>query len=75
MKKIMKKIFVLMLLSVMLMSTAAITTACGSSDSYTAEDLQNARSKKARGEKLTRKDAHMVEGFEKWKAKQDKYAD
>lgn len=74
-KKNFKKLFILMLLSLLLMSTAVITTGCGSSDSYTAQDLQNARSKKARGEKLTRSESNMVEGFEKWKADQDRYAD
>ena len=73
--KTLKSFFVLMLLSLMLMSTAAITTGCGSSDSFTAQDLQNARSKKANGEKLTRSESNMVEGFEKWKADQDRYAD
>ena len=72
MKKIVIKKGVIMLL-VGVLFCASLLTGCG--DTYTADDLQNARERRARGEKLNREDSNMLEGFDKWKANQDKYAD
>lgn len=71
-KSIAKKIILTSLACTLLSST--VLTACGGDD-YTADDLQNAIERKARGEKLNREDSNMVDGFYKWKAKKDKYAD
>ncbi|WP_176256342.1 hypothetical protein [Enterocloster alcoholdehydrogenati] len=71
-KSFAKKLIIASMTGILLSST--VLTACGGDD-YTAEDLQDARARKARGEKLNREDSNMVEGFEKWKAKKDKYAD
>ena len=48
---------------------------CGSDDGYTASDLRNAQERRANGEKLNREDTIMLEGYDEWKAEQDKYAD
>lgn len=72
MKKLKKKFITIGITGLLLSS--AILTGCGG-DSYTAQDLQNAREKRARGEKLNKEDSFMLEGFDEWKAEQDQYAD
>lgn len=63
----MKKRVSIILLAVMLMGLLA-----GCTDSYTAQDLQDAKSRYYSG-RYTREDEIMVKGFNKWKAEQDKY--
>lgn len=70
-KSIIKKGIITLLVGMLL--CASLLSGCG--DTYTADDLQNARERRARGEKLNREDSHMLEGFDKWKANQNKYAD
>ena len=70
-RKSIKKGIITLLVGALL--SASLLSGCG--DTYTAEDLQNAREKRSRGEKLNREDSHMLEGFDKWKSNQDKYAD
>ena len=55
-----------------IISCTCILCACG--NSYTAQDLQDAKNRYYSG-KFTREDEIMVKGFEKWKADQDKYID
>lgn len=71
MKKSLIKKLSLLFVGVLLFTS--VLTGCG--DTYTAQDLQNARQRRANGEKLNREDSIMLDGFDKWKAKQDKYAD
>lgn len=71
-KSFAKKLIIASMTGILLSST--VLTACGGDD-YTADDLQNAIERKARGEKLNREDSNMVDGFYKWKAEKDKYAD
>ena len=44
-------------------------------DRFDAQDLQRAREKHYRGERLTREEAGWVDSFYKWKDDQDRYAD
>lgn len=50
----------------------AVLTSCG--DSYDAQDLRDAQKRYYSG-KYTREDERMVQGFNKWKAEQNKYID
>ena len=63
----MKRIISVILVVLMLISSAMIFTSCG--DDYTAQDLQDARGRYYSG-KASAEDKRMVEGFNKWKAKQ-----
>ena len=63
----MKKLICLLLAAIMLSSTAVLTTSCG--DEYTAQDLQDAKSRYYGG-KGSASDKRMVEGFNKWKSNQ-----
>ena len=52
----------------------ALTLSLCGCDSYTASDLRDAQARYYNG-KYSREDERMVEGFNKWKADQDKYTD
>lgn len=71
-KNFAKKVIIISMVSLLLSST--VLTACVEDD-YTAEDLMDARIRRANGENLNREDSNMLEGFDNWKAKQNKYAD
>lgn len=47
---------------------------CGGGDDYDAYDLRDSQNRYYSGQ-YTRQDEIMVEGFNKWKAQQDKYID
>ena len=63
----MKKIISVLLVISMITSSAILFNSCG--DDYTAQDLQNAKTRYFNGN-ATKEDKIMVEGFYKWKANQ-----
>jgi hypothetical protein len=46
-----------------------------SSGDYTASDLLDAQIKRLNGDKITREDEIMLDGYDKWEADQNKYDD
>lgn len=52
-----------------------IGMASKSSDDYTAEDLLDAQVKQATGQEISREDEIMLDGYDDWKADEDKYED
>lgn len=61
-------------LAIVLVILSFIGLLAGCTDDYTAQDLQDAKSRYYSG-RYTREDEIMVKGFNKWKAEQDKYID
>lgn len=64
----MKRIVSIFLLVLSFAGCIALT-GCGGSSSYTAQDLQDAKSRYFNGT-ASKSDKRMVEGFYKWKANQ-----